>query len=202
MQEPIKEDFFNALQTKGEGEFKDRGSKFLGFALPVSSVEEAKEQLDQLKKQYFDARHHCFAYRIEPEDPQIRANDDGEPNNSAGMPIFNQLQSAEVWNAMVVVIRYFGGTKLGVSGLVNAYKTAADLALKNSRKRIEYITETVKIRFPYKLTNEIMRLIKDEELDIISEDMHTDAGYTLGVRKSRAESVLERIKSYHEVAIL
>ncbi|MGB0176913.1 MAG: IMPACT family protein, partial [Owenweeksia sp.] len=175
---------------------------FLGFAIPVNSVEEAKVELDLLKKEYFDARHHCFAYCINPEDPQIRANDDGEPNNSAGMPIFNQLQSAEVWNALVVVIRYFGGTKLGVSGLINAYKNAAGMALEASQKRTEYIMENLKIRFPYKLTNTIMRLIKDEGVIIISEDMHTDAGYTLGVRKSKTQQVLEQINGYHEVVIL
>ena len=202
MHEPLKEDFFTALHSAGRGEFKDRGSKFLGFAFPVQTVEESKEKLDQLKKEFHDARHHCFAYRINPEDPQIRANDDGEPNNSAGMPIFNQIQSCEVWNVMVVVVRYFGGTKLGVSGLINAYKNAAALALDDAVKRTVYITETIRIRFPYKLTNDIMRLIKDHELDIVGEDMKADAGYTLGVRKSKAREVMDRIESYHEVVIL
>ncbi len=202
MQEPIKSDFFTTISATGRGEFKDKGSKFIAYALHAASVDEAMEKLGELKKDFHDARHHCFAYRVEPENPQLRANDDGEPNNSAGMPILNQLQSAGVWNGIVVVIRYFGGTKLGVSGLIQAYKTAASLALDDAEKRKEYITRLIRIRFPYKLTNEIMRLIKDEELGIENEDMKADAGYTLSVRKSRMKTVLHRLDILHEVVIL
>lgn len=202
MQEPIKEDYFKTITNPSSGEYKEKGSKFFGFAYPVRSLAEVKEKLDALKKEYYDARHFCFAYRINPENPELRSNDDGEPSNSAGMPIFNQLQSFEVWNTFIVVVRYFGGTKLGVPGLINAYKSAAADALENNTIIIEYITKPLRIKFPYKLMNDVARLIKDEELKIIQEEMGIEGGYALAVRKNNFDHIIKKLTSFHEIQIL
>jgi uncharacterized YigZ family protein len=202
MQQPIKEDFYKTLKTHSSGEYKEKGSKFLAFAYPVRSIEEVKGHLDALKKEFYDARHHCFGYRINPEKPQLRSNDDGEPSNSAGAPIFNQLQSFELWNVVVFVVRYFGGTKLGVSGLIHAYKEAAYDALNNNELITEYITTPLQIRFPYKLMNEVSRFIKDYELEIVEEQMGLEGGYLLAVRKNNFEMVLDKVATYHEIQIL
>lgn len=185
-----------------EGDYREKGSKFLAFAFPCSSVEEFKSELNLTKKKYHDARHWCFGFRINPESPEVRANDDGEPSNSAGMPIYNQLLSHELWNAGVVVVRYFGGTKLGVSGLINAYKSSASEALGNAVIRTQLITQELRIEFPYKLMNDISRLIKEEELQILAEEMHLNGGYKLAVRKNDLERIIEKISHFHEVKIL
>ncbi len=200
-QEALKTDYFDTIVKNGEGIYKEKGSKFIGFSFAVSSVEEAEERLKELKSRYHDARHACYAYRLNPAQPEIRANDDGEPNNSAGMPIFNQLQSFDLWNSLVVVIRYFGGTKLGVSGLVQAYKEAARLALEDSKISTEYITRRIRIRFPYSLINEVMRLIKDNEVELVSDNMTDTAAYTLAVRENDYQSFVRKLNAYHLVEI-
>ena len=197
LNETLEQDHFNCLRVEGSSVFKDRGSKFLGFCYAVSSVEEAMERLDALRAEYHDARHFCFAYRIAPENPAIRYSDDGEPNNSAGIPIFNQIRAAELWNVLIVVVRYFGGTKLGVPGLINAYKEAAAEAIAESKIGVEYLVETVDLRFPYSQMNEVMRMVKDTGADIVEERMGTNAGYLLGIRKSLYPELIERIQKNH-----
>ena len=165
-------DHFFTINKTGEGFYKEKGSKFLAFSFHVQSIEEVNEQLGQLRKEFHDARHHCYAYIIGDEGTQIRANDDGEPNHSAGDPILGQIRSFNLTNALIVVIRYFGGTKLGVSGLITAYKTAAEEALKNSNVVKQFITTSIIITYSYSSTNEIMKLIDQYNLKILKHEFN------------------------------
>jgi uncharacterized YigZ family protein len=165
------QDSYLTISKTSEGFYKEKGSKFLAFAFPVSSEEEVKNQLDALRKTYYDARHHCYAYTCGTAGEHYRANDDGEPGHSAGDPILGQIRSRELTNTLVVVIRYFGGTKLGVSGLINAYKTAAAEALDANQIVKKEITAKLLFTFPYEETNAVMKLVKDFDLTI------TDQGY-------------------------
>jgi uncharacterized YigZ family protein len=157
----IQGDSYFTISKPGEGAYKEKGSKFLAFALPVKDEDEIKAHLDLLRKNYYDARHHCYAYILDPDGNRFRANDDGEPVHSAGNPILGQIRSKGLTNVLVIVVRYFGGTKLGVSGLINAYKTAASEALENAGQKKVDILQKVKIQFNYDLTSEIMALVRD-----------------------------------------
>lgn len=201
LNETLETDHYTSITTEGSAIFKDRGSKFIGYCFKVTSVEEAMERLNELKSEHHDARHHCYAYRINPENAEVRYNDDGEPSNSAGIPIFNQIRSADLWNTMIVVVRYFGGTKLGVPGLINAYRSAAEMAVAASKTSVEYITDQVEIRFPYPQMNEVMRMVKDTGADLLEERMGTDAGYVLGIRRNNLAELIDRIEQNHLVAI-
>lgn len=202
LHEPRTEDFYSTISATGEGLYKEKGSKFLGFAFSANSLEEAEVHVAALKARYHDARHHCYAYRINPEKPEVRMNDDGEPSNTAGAPIFNQLLSNELWNSLVVVVRYFGGTKLGASGLSTAYKEAASAAIANGRITEAYITRQIEVRYPYDITNDVMRIIKDYEAEMLQEKMAADAGYVLSVRKNRYENFESELKNLHKVEII
>jgi uncharacterized YigZ family protein len=160
---------FKTLAKAGEGLFKDRGSKFLGFATHVTSEEEVKEYLAELRKQYYDARHHCYAYVLGADRKVFRANDDGEPNHSAGDPILGQINSKELTDTLVVVIRYFGGTKLGVSGLINAYKLAAEEALDNASIITVEVQNGIMLQYGYDETNEVMRLVNELNINIVHQ---------------------------------
>lgn len=196
-EEALHGDHFFTIKNGGENLYKEKGSKFFAFAYHVNSVEEAQDKVNELRIKYHDARHYCYAYRINPEKPEVRANDDGEPSNSAGTPIYNQLLSLDLWNTLVVVVRYFGGTKLGVSGLTNAYKTAAAGTLANSDIIESFLKEIIQITFPYSLTNEVMRLIKDEDAEILEEQMGLQGGYKLAIRKSHFQTFKEKLSYYH-----
>lgn len=202
LQEARKEDFYASIANPGEGIYKEKGSKFLGFAFRANSVEEAEEHVAALKARFHDARHHCYAYRINPEKPEVRMNDDGEPSNTAGAPIFNQLLSNDLWNTIVIVVRYFGGTKLGASGLSTAYKEAAREAISASKISEDFITRQLEVRYPYPLTNEVMRIIKEYEAQMLEEKMAEDAGYLLSIRKNRYDIFLDELKRLHEVRIV
>lgn len=154
------------LSAPSEGLYKEKGSKFLAFAYPVATEEEVKARLEELKKQYHDARHHCYAYVLGVSRDNFRANDDGEPNHSAGDPILGQINSKQLTNTLVVVVRYFGGTKLGVGGLINAYKIATEEALNSATIVKIEITYPVKISYSYDATNEVMRLVNDFDIRI------------------------------------
>ncbi|MEQ8474966.1 YigZ family protein [Fulvivirga sp.] len=160
---------FKTLAKAGEGLFKDRGSKFLGFATHVTSEEEVKEYLAELRKQYYDARHHCYAYVLGADRKVFRANDDGEPNHSAGDPILGQINSKGLTDTLVVVIRYFGGTKLGVSGLINAYKLAAEEALDNASIMTVEVQNGIVLQYGYDDTNEVMRLVNELNINIVDQ---------------------------------
>lgn len=161
---------FLTIESSGESLYKDRGSKFLGFAFPVQSEEEVNAHLEELRKIYHDARHHCYAYILGMEDQRYRANDDGEPNHSAGDPILGQVRSAGLTNTLVVVVRYFGGTKLGVSGLIAAYKTAAEQALAGIPTRIIFPKVYFTLYYSYPQTTEAEKLLSEFEIEIISRN--------------------------------
>lgn len=188
-------------QDSKEGLFKDRGSKFYGYAFPVTNEEEIKEKIELLKKQHYNARHWCYAWQLGKNYDHYRANDDGEPSNSAGMPIYGQLQSFNVTNVLVVVVRYFGGTKLGVGGLIKAYKNGAKLALENSIIIHKTIDEVFLIKFEYPEMNTIMRIIKDENISIINQKMELDCQFIISIRKKEAIRIFKIFENTYKVSI-
>jgi uncharacterized YigZ family protein len=198
----IEKDTYKTI-TKASKEvlFKDKNSKFFGFAFPVLSEDDVKSKLELLKKQHHTARHWCYAYQIGTEDLSYRANDDGEPNNSAGMPIYGQIQSFDVTNVLVVVVRYFGGVKLGVGGLINAYKTAAQLALESSKIVTKTINKTYLIKFDYKNMNKVMRVIKEKQLKIVDQKLELDCQIQISVRKKESEKIYEIFENLFEIEI-
>jgi uncharacterized YigZ family protein len=197
----IIDSYKTITQPSKEGLFKDRGSKFYGYAFPVSNEEEIKEKIELLKKQHYNARHWCYAWQLGKNYDHYRANDDGEPSNSAGMPIYGQLQSFNVTNVLVVVVRYFGGTKLGVGGLIQAYKTGAKLALENSVIIEKTINEEFLIKFEYPEMNTVMRIIKDEKISIINQKLELNCEFIISIRKKEAEKVFEIFDNTYKVAI-
>lgn len=170
--------------------FKDRNSKFFGYAFPIHSEEEVKPLIDQLKKTHYQARHWCYAWVLGNQYERFRANDDGEPSNSAGAPIHGQLQSFDVTNVLVVVVRYFGGTKLGVGGLINAYRTGAKLALEAGDIEERTIDIDFNIQFEYPLLNKVMRLIKDHDVNIVEQKMELNCLFSLSIRQKEASKVI------------
>jgi uncharacterized YigZ family protein len=160
---------FFTIQNSTQGIYKEKGSKFLAFAFPVKSENEIKEQLDSLRKKYFDARHHCYAYVLGADKTKFKAYDDGEPNHSASDPIIGQIRSKNLTDVLVVVVRYFGGVKLGVGGLMQAYKIAAENALNHATIIEIEVTKTIQLKFEYSRTPEVMRLVKDFELKITDQ---------------------------------
>ena len=197
----IIDSYKTITQPSREGLFKDRGSKFYGYAFPISNEEEIKEKIELLKKQHYNARHWCYAWQLGKNYDHYRANDDGEPSNSAGMPIYGQLQSFNVTNVLVVVVRYFGGTKLGVGGLIKAYKNGARLALKNSTIINKTINEEFLIKFEYPEMNTVMRIIKDEKISIINQKLELNCEFIISIRKKEAEKVFEIFDNTYKVAI-
>ncbi|MCT8340010.1 YigZ family protein [Flavobacteriaceae bacterium TK19130] len=181
--------------------FKDRGSKFFGYAFPVKNEAEIEDHIAALKSQHHKARHWCYAWQLGKEYDRFRANDDGEPSNSAGMPIYGQLQSFEVTNTLVVVVRYFGGTKLGVGGLIQAYKTAAQMALEKSRIVTRTIDEEFLVTCDYPEMNTVMRIIKEEELEVLHQELHLDCQFTLSVRKRDADRIFEIFENTYKITI-
>ncbi|NNK82555.1 MAG: YigZ family protein [Flavobacteriaceae bacterium] len=181
--------------------FKDKNSKFFGFAFPVNNVDEIKNHLNELKKQHYNARHWCYAYQLGTETIRYRANDDGEPNNSAGMPIYGQIQSFDVTNVLIVVVRYFGGVKLGVGGLINAYRTSAQMALEQATIIEKTINVNYNITFEYKNMNKVMRIIKEKQLNIVKQTLELDCNIIIAVKKSNSEAIFEVFNQLFEVKI-
>jgi len=181
--------------------FKEKGSKFYGYAFPIESEEEIKPIIDTLRKKHPTACHYCYAYQIGTETISYRANDDGEPSNSAGMPIYGQIQSFSVTNTLVVIVRIFGGTKLGVGGLITAYKTAAQMTLENCSVIEKTIDIHFLISFDYKNMNKVMRVIKEKNLDIVSQKMELSCEIEIKTRKKNAEHVLEIFNNMYEIDV-
>ncbi|MDX1270972.1 YigZ family protein [Bizionia paragorgiae] len=183
--------------------FKEKNSKFYSYAFPVKNEDEVKEALETLRKQHSSANHCCYAYQIgtHPDTLKYRANDDGEPNNSAGMPIYGQIQSYDVTNILIAVIRYFGGVKLGVGGLITAYRTGAQLALEASKIKTKTINIEYLVAFDYKNMNKVMRIIKEKNITIVSQKLELDCQITISVRKKEAEKVEASFNSIYEVSI-
>lgn len=202
MEDQLASDTFLTLAGESNGLFKDRNSKFLYYAFPVRSEEEVKEKQAELKKKYYDARHHCYAFVIGRDGDFFRASDDGEPNHSAGDPILGQIRSHNLTNTLIVVVRYFGGTKLGVSGLINAYKTSAAMAIEENEIIEEQVKERVSIHFPYPVMNDVMKLVKQYELEILDQEMTLDCKMTLAFREKLKETVLETLEDIQDLKIL
>ena len=195
-------DTYKTIETASEEVlFKEKNSKFFGYAYSVTTEEEVKTHLEQLKKQHFSARHWCYAYQIGIEQLSFRANDDGEPNNSAGMPIYGQIQSFEVTNILVVVVRYFGGVKLGVGGLISAYKTTAQMALENATIVEKTIDVTFILTFDYKNINKVMRIIKEKKIEIIAQKMELNCEIQIAIRKKNADTIADIFASLFEITI-
>jgi uncharacterized YigZ family protein len=197
----IQDTYFTITQPSAEVLLKEKNSKFFGYAFPISSEEEVKIHIENLKKQHFSARHWCYAYQIGADKIQYRANDDGEPNNSAGMPIYGQIQSFGVTNILVVVVRYFGGVKLGVGGLITAYKTAAQMALEAAEIIEKTIDVHFEVHFDYKNMNKVMRVIKEKNLTLISQKMEETCTLEIATRKKNAKSVFGVFDGIFEVEI-
>lgn len=181
--------------------FKEKNSKFFGYAFPINTEDQVKILIEPLRKKHFNAVHFCYAYQIGTEKITFRANDDGEPSNSAGMPIYGQIQSHELTNILIVVVRFFGGTKLGVGGLITAYKTAAQMALEVTSIIEKTIDIHYQISFDYKNMNKVMRVIKEKNLTIVAQKMEADCEIEIATRKNNAQVVWETFENLFEVAI-
>jgi len=197
-----EKDTYKTIESPSEEVlFKEKNSKFFGYCFPVQSEEQVKEILEKVKKEHYSARHWCYAFQIGTEQIHYRANDDGEPSGSAGLPIYGQIQSFEVTNILVVVVRYFGGVKLGVGGLVSAYKETAKMALENS----EIVEKTIDIRyritFGYKDMNRVMRVIKEKNVNVIGQKLEMDCQIEISVRKKDAPMIFSIFEAMYEVSI-
>lgn len=186
-------DIYRTIQFVSEGSYREKGSKFLGFACPVQTEEEIGERLAELKKRFHDARHHCYAWRLGPEMERTRTSDDGEPSNSAGPPIFGQIQSRGLTDVLVVVVRYFGGTLLGVGGLINAYRTAAADALDHSRIAEKKVYGRLYVEFAYEQMDRVMRLVKKNGLQVIDQRFDNRCTLDLEVWKRKEDSIRQEL---------
>lgn len=195
------EDTYITVGTAGKGSFRDRASKFIAHAIHVENESDVKEQLAIFRKQYHDANHHCYAWQLEFDSSVYRINDDGEPSGSAGRPIYGQIQTRGLTMVLVVVIRYFGGTKLGVSGLINAYKTAASLALEDAVLIEKTVNEVYKAEFTYESMNDVMKLLKDEKLIQGKHCFEMECSLEFTVRKRDADRVLKLFEDLRKVKI-
>lgn len=197
----IKDTYKTLVKPSEETLFKDRNSKFFGYAFPVSSEEEIKEHLEELRKIHHTARHHCYAWQLGTENIRFRANDDGEPGNSAGQPMYGQIQAFDVTNVLVVSVRYFGGTKLGVGGLINAYRTSAQMALEASDIIEKTIDVQYQLTFGYDMMNKVQRVIKENSIDIVRQTLELQCDYVISVRKAEASRIFDIFSSLFKVEI-
>jgi len=192
-------DRYKTIQQPSEGLFKSKGSRFIAKAYPVESVEEVKEILATLRKEFHDARHHCYAYRIGPGDAAYRVNDDGEPANTAGKPILGQIESHNLTNILIVVIRYFGGILLGVGGLINAYRSAAKEALEQAAIIEKTFNRIINITFQYPAMNDVMRIIKDSKAEITEQEFALNCKMTVKIRQGASEALLHQLSRIETV---
>lgn len=195
------DDTYRTLAGPSEGLYKEKGSKFLAFAYPVRTLDEVKGHLEQLRKDYFDARHHCYAYILGPRKDAFRANDDGEPSGTGGRPIHGQLMSAELTNTLIVVVRYFGGILLGASGLANAYKTAARDAIDHATIVEKTIDTRYRLSFEYVTMNDVMRILKDYDLKPENPQYDMDCSLEVSVRQSLSVRFYDDVKELRTVRI-
>jgi len=194
-------DEYKTIANPSQGSFRDRGSRFLSFAFPDSSEKEVKQHLELLRKQYYDATHHCYAYILGFDKSAFRVNDDGEPSGTAGRPIYGQILSADLTNTLIVVVRYYGGTNLGVPGLINAYKTAARDAINNATVLTKVVKEIYEIKYPYEAMNDVMKIIKDDTLEVINNDFGMKCVIRLAIRHSDSERVTSKLTKVNQLII-
>ena len=197
----IKDTFKTIASPSTEILFKEKNSKFFGYAFPIATEEEIKSHIERLRKQHSGAGHFCYAFQLGTDTIYFRANDDGEPSNSAGMPIYGQIQSFGLTNILVVVVRFFGGVKLGVGGLISAYKTAAQMALEEAEIIEKTIDVQYQISFDYKNINKVMRIIKEKNLEIVSQQMEESCQIEIAARKKNAEMIFDIFTNLFEVEI-
>ncbi len=195
------EDKYLTISAPAEGLYKEKGSKFIAFAIPVSNVEQIKEILEEKRKEHHDARHVCYAYILGVDKADYRSNDDGEPSGTAGRPILGSLLSAGVTNVLIAVVRYFGGTKLGTSGLINAYKVASADALENAEIIEKTVDEEIHILFDYLVMNDVMKIIKDVAPQVLSQQFDNNCNMVLSIRKGDAPNLIERLKKVESLII-
>lgn len=185
------EDTYKTISIPSEGLFKDKGSKFISFAFPVNTEDEIREIIQTIKKEHHSARHHCYAWRLGYDKSLFRANDDGEPSSTAGKPILGQIQSFDLTNILIVVVRYFGGTLLGVSGLINAYRNAASDAINQALIIEKLVEQQLIIAFDYGVMNEVMKIFKDEKLPQINPQFDLKCQITTQIRMSELQRITE-----------
>lgn len=195
------EDTYKTIKYPSQGVYKEKGSKFLAFAYPIATEAEAKARLDELRKQYFDARHHCYAYILGADKAAYRINDDGEPSSTAGKPIYGQLLSHDLTNIIIVVVRYFGGIKLGVPGLINAYRTATKDAIDNAIIIEKNITEVYNLQFTYEQMNSVMKILKDNNLPQCNQKFELECSLDFSVRQAESTRVCDEILKLKEVKL-
>ena len=188
------DDTYRTIAEPAEGVFRDRGSKFLGYAYPIKSEQEIKELIAHLRAEHSKARHFCWAFRLTPDRSVFRLNDDGEPSGTAGRPILNSLLSTDLTNILIVVVRYFGGTLLGVPGLINAYKSAAQDAIDASKIIEKTINDRYSLQFDYLRLNEVMKIVKDENLDISDQLFDNDCSMSVSIRKAQLNQVIHKLE--------
>ena len=196
-----QDDVYKTLQDVSEGLFTEKRSKFVSIAYPAETEEQVKEYLEELRKKYYDARHICWAYHLGYDDVKFRANDDGEPSGTAGRPILGQIRSFELTNVFIAVIRYFGGIKLGTGGLIVAYKTAAADALEQADIVERTIDESITFTFEYPFMNDVMRIIKDMEPNILMQQFEISCEMTLSIRRSQMATLKSRLEKVQSLVI-
>lgn len=196
------EDTYKTIELPSSGIYKEKGSKFLSFAFPVKNETEIKSTLEQIKKEYFDASHHCFAYVIGYDKSGWRINDDGEPSGTAGRPIYGQIQSFDLTNVLIVVVRYFGGIKLGVGGLITAYKVASQDALNNAKIVERTINEIYRLEFTYEQVNEAMKLVKEFGLQILESNFDTRSYIVYKIRRNLAQKVISKSEGIYRFKVI
>ena len=197
----IFDDTYKEVKIHTTGIYKEKGSKFIAYSYRVYSEEEIKEKLEIVKKLEHSARHYCYAYILNPDKSTQRSNDDGEPSSTAGKPILGQILSNDLTNILIVVVRYFGGVKLGVPGLIRSYKTAAVQAIQEATIVTKTIKEQYKVSFKYPQMNNVMRLVKEYDLEVINTDFQIDCKLIFAVPKSKANDVVDTFKKNHELNI-
>lgn len=194
-------DYFNTLEKNSEAEFKDRGSRFIAYAFPIPDVSHFKEKLVAIKKQHPKASHHCFAYRLGLDGNNFRVSDDGEPSGTAGRPILGQIDTKHLTNVLLVVVRYFGGTLLGVPGLINAYKSSAALALQLTPVVRKPVEVNYSLQFDYTIMNDVMLIVKQCDCRVINQEMQLFCKVEVAIPKNRLEEVLFRVKEIQSLEI-
>lgn len=201
MADQQEDDFYNTVEQENYAEYKDRGSKFLTFLFPIQTVDDFKKHLAKLKSEHPKANHHCFAYRLGLNNNNYRASDDGEPSGTAGKPILGQIDSKKITNVLIVVVRYFGGTLLGVPGLINAYKLSASMVLQTTPIVRKPILKEIKIEFDYTNMNSVMQIVKQSNAEILSQEAALFCSMHLGIPKVMYEVTLNRLKDIYGVIV-
>lgn len=193
-------DTYLSISAESRGTYREKASRFIAIAMPAGSEDEVKLRLDALRREYHDANHHCYAYRLGPTGDAYRVNDDGEPSGSAGRPIHGQIVSKGLSDVLVVVIRYFGGTKLGIPGLINAYRTAAGEALDKAVKIQKVLADTMEVTFEYRKMNDVMRVLKETGSSILRQEAEQQCRVLFSVRRSRAGEIKNRLSQHNIIS--